>query len=77
MTKKNQHVAPNSSGQWSVKKTGSSKATKVFASQAEAVEFARHIAKNNASELYIHKKDGTIREKNSYSKDQPSTKNKK
>lgn len=77
MTKKTQHVVPNTSGGWSVKKGGSSKATKVFDNQTEAITFARTLAKNSQSELYIHKKDGTISSKDSFGKDPAPPKDKK
>ena len=66
--KKNVHVVPNQ-GKWAVKTENSSKAAKITQTQAEAIERAKTIAKNNESEMIIHRKDGTIREKNSYGND--------
>ena len=66
--KRNQHVVPAKDG-WAVKGAGSPKATKVFATQKEAIEKAREIAKNQGSELLIHRRDGRIREKNTYGRD--------
>lgn len=77
MSKKSQHVVPNPSGGWSVKKAGASRASKVFDNQASAIAYATTVAKNNQAELYIHKKDGTIREKNSYGNDSCPPKDKK
>jgi hypothetical protein len=77
MTKKSQHVVPNATGGWSVKKGGSTKATKIFENKSEAVGFAKTIAKNNEAELYIHKKDGQISEKRSYGNDPCPPKDKK
>ena len=37
--------------------------------QKQAIDIARQIAKNQQSELVIHKKDGTIRDKDSYGND--------
>lgn len=68
MSKKGQHVVPNK-GEWSVKKAGSSRATSVHPTQAEAVKAATQIAKNQKTELYVHGRDGRIRERNSYGKD--------
>jgi uncharacterized protein YdaT len=45
------------------------RAVKITSTQQEAIERAKEIAKNNQSELIIHRKDGTIREKNSYGND--------
>ena len=69
MPRKAQHVVPNREGGWSVRKAGAVKATKIFDSQHEAVEYARELARNQSSELYIHAKDGSIRGRDSYSGD--------
>lgn len=71
MSKKStsQHIVKNSSGGWAVKKGGSSKATKVYSTQREAVDAGREIAKRQKAEFYIHGRDGKIREKDSYGND--------
>lgn len=69
MTKTTRHVVPNPKGGWSVRQSGSSRATKVFDSQADAVRFAKDAAKKEATELYVHRSDGTIRQKDSYARD--------
>jgi hypothetical protein len=66
--KKNVHVVPHS-GNWGVKIENSSKLTKITSTQKEAIEIARDHAKINHSELIIHRKDGTIRDKDSYGND--------
>jgi hypothetical protein len=66
--RKNQHVVPTQGG-WAVKGAGSPRATKVFATQGEAITAGRRIAKNQKSELLIHRKDGRIREKSTYGRD--------
>jgi hypothetical protein len=65
---KNQHVVPKN-GQWAVRGAGNTKATRVFATQGEAISAAREIARNQGAELVIHRPNGTIREKNSYGSD--------
>lgn len=65
---KNQHVTKHPEG-WQVKGAGNSKATAVTNTQAEAIEIARDIAKNQESEVVIHGKDGRIRDKDSYGND--------
>jgi hypothetical protein len=67
--KKDQHVVANPRGGWSVRHTGAARATRVFESQKDAVDYARGIARKKSSELYIHRRDGTIKEKSSYGKD--------
>lgn len=66
--KRNQHVVPTND-RWAVKGAGSSRATKVFDTQREAIERGREIARNQRSELLIHRRDGSIREKNTYGRD--------
>ncbi len=67
--KKGHHVAPSPRGGWSVRKTGASRASRVFDTQKDAVEYGKKQARENHSELYIHRKDGTIRERDSYGND--------
>lgn len=66
---KNQHVVPNKKGGWDVKGAGNSRATKHTITQSEAIKIATGIAKNNSSEVFIHGKNGQIRERNSYGND--------
>lgn len=68
MAGKGQHVVPRD-GRWSVRKAGSDRATRTFDTQREAISEARKIAKNQGTELYIHGRDGRIRERDSYGKD--------
>ncbi len=65
---KNQHVVRRDDG-WAVRGEGNSKDTKRTDTQKEAIEKARDIAINQASEVVIHNKDGQIRDKNSYGND--------
>lgn len=67
--KKSQHVVPHPDGGWSVKKGGSTRATRRFDTQEDAISYGREISKNQQAELYIHRRDGMIRKKNSYGND--------
>lgn len=69
MTKRNQHVVPRPDGRWAVKPAGGSRASSTHDTQGEAIERARNHAKNQSTELFIHRKDGTIRERNTYGPD--------
>jgi len=69
MSKKGQHVVPNLEGGWSVRKSGAERASKSFDNQRDAISHARNIAKNQNAELYVHKRDGTIRSRDSYGND--------
>lgn len=73
----NQHVIKDKDGKWKVKGAGNSKATYKTDTQAEAIEKARDIAKNQKVEVVIHGKDGKIRDKDSYGNDPHPPKDKK
>lgn len=66
--KKGQHVVPSPDG-WSVRKSGSSRATRTYSTQQDAISAATQIARNQGTEVYIHGRDGRIRERNSYGND--------
>ncbi|WP_374330712.1 DUF2188 domain-containing protein [Soonwooa sp.] len=66
--KKNQHVVPNGD-KWAVKGAGNERNTRVVNTQKEAITIAREIAKNQQSELVIHRPDGRIRDKDSFGND--------
>ncbi len=66
--KRNQHVVPNGD-KWVVKGEGNSKRTAICDTQKEAIGIARQISKNQGSELFIHGRDGRIRERDSYGND--------
>ncbi len=65
----NQHITPHPNGGWQVKAAGASKATVITNTQKEAINIGRQIAMNQSSELFIHNKQGQIRERNSYFND--------
>lgn len=65
---KNQHVVPTDDG-WGVRGENNSRLTKRTRTQQEAINRAKEIAKNQCSEVVIHRPDGTIRDKDSYGND--------
>lgn len=66
---KNQHVVP-AGDKWGIKGEGNSRLTSTFDRQSDAIAAARQISKNQHSELFIHGRNGQIRERDSHSKDQ-------
>lgn len=66
---KNQHVTPHPDGGWQVKGEGNGRATVRTQTQREAINIAREIARNQGSEMVIHRPDGRIRDKDSYGND--------
>lgn len=65
---KNQHVTKKD-GEWRVIGEGNSRATKLFDTQKEAIDYGRKIAINQQAELVIHGVNGKIRDKDSYGND--------
>ncbi|MDP3992778.1 MAG: DUF2188 domain-containing protein [bacterium] len=65
---KNQHVVTHA-GDWAVRGERNGRVTRTFETQSEAINAAREIAINQKSEMFIHGRDGQIRERNSYGKD--------
>lgn len=65
-TKKDQHVARSADGNWAVRSTGSERASKVFQTKELAVNYARTIARNSSTGVYIHGEDGRVLSKDSY-----------
>jgi hypothetical protein len=67
--KNDHHVVRNPKGGWSVLRSGASRATRVFRTQKDAVSFAKKQARKDSTELYVHRRDGTIQERDSYGQD--------
>lgn len=68
MAKGDVHVVPSESG-WRVEIAADGRARSVHRTQAAAREAAREIARRNRRELFIHGRDGQVRERNTYGKD--------
>ena len=66
--KKNQYVVPHGN-EWAVRGAGNSKITRITSTQKEAIDIARTISRNQGSELFIHGKNGRIRERDSHGND--------
>lgn len=65
---KNQHVVPYGD-RWAVCGAGNSRVTSIRTTQGQAVKVGKQIAINQKSELFIHRPDGTIRDRDSYGND--------
>ena len=68
MARKNVHVVPAGNG-WAVKQEGRPTPISNHRTQAAAADAARPVARRNASEVVIHRPDGTIRNSNSHGND--------
>ena len=68
-TATNQHVLPDLSGGWRVVRSGSARASRVFRTHTEAVQYARNKARREGALLFVHREDGTIQEMDSFGRD--------
>lgn len=68
MFKRDQHVVPHEDG-WAVRGAGSRRASSIHPTQGAAIDAGRAIARNQGSELYVHGRDGRIRERDSHGHD--------
>jgi uncharacterized protein YdaT len=66
---KNQHVVPRPDGNWGVKGEGNNRVSSIRPTQVGAIRDATRIARHERSEVVIHRRDGTIRDKDSYGRD--------
>lgn len=74
--KKDIHVVPRGDG-WATKKEGAQRAGVVTGTQKQAIERAREQAIRECVEVIIHRKDGTIRDSDSYGNDPSPPRDKK
>lgn len=64
----NQHVVKRGQD-WAVRKENADRDTAHFGTQIEAIAAARKIAENQSAELFVHGRDGKIRERNTFGHD--------
>ena len=65
---KNIHVVPNGDD-WSAKREDAQRASRNFPTQADAINYARDVARREHGELFIHRPNGEIRDRDSYGND--------
>lgn len=68
MANKNYHSVPKNSG-WAVKKEGTKAPVSVHRTQAAAEAKTQQLAKKSEVEAVYHRRDGTIKDKDSYGND--------
>ncbi|MBK8698730.1 MAG: DUF2188 domain-containing protein [Saprospiraceae bacterium] len=66
MTAKTNHVVPARQKGWAVIKSGAIRASRLFSSKREAIIYGRLLSRSEATILYVHKRDGTVQNRNSY-----------
>lgn len=67
--KRDIHIVPHQDGGWATKKEGSSRAGTRHDTQREAIERGREQAIREKTEVVIHRKNGQIRDSDSYGND--------
>ena len=68
MAKKDYHVVPDGK-RWAVRGERSQRASSLHETQRDAIDAGKQLAQSHHSELVIHRKDGTIRDSDSYGPD--------
>lgn len=76
MVKKDYHVVPQADG-WALKREGAQRASSLHNTQAQAIEAGKQLAKQQQTELVIHRPNGQIRDTDSYGNDPVPPKDKK
>ena len=77
MSKRDYHVTPHGQDKWQVRREGAERASSVHPTQTEAAERGRELARQERVELLIHRRDGTIRDSDSYGNDPNPPRDKK
>ena len=60
------HVEPRPDGRWAVIREGNKKASAAHPTREQAEKHARSMAAKSGSEVYVHDRQGTVREHDSY-----------
>lgn len=76
MAKKDYHVVPQGEG-WALKREGAQRASSLHPTQADAIAAGKELAKQQQTELVIHRPNGQIRDSDSYGNDPVPPKDKK
>lgn len=62
------HTVPHGDG-WANRRSGSNRVAKTFPTKAAAQAAGRNTARREHTEHFVHRRDGTIGERNSYGND--------
>jgi hypothetical protein len=68
MVSKNTHVISSGDG-WAVRKEGAERASRLFDSRGEAIKHAKSAAKKSQADVFVHARDGTIKDRVSFKSD--------
>lgn len=62
-------MVPNPDGGWDVKRGGAERASKHLEKKQDAVDYGIEVSRNQKTEFYIHRADGSIQKKDSHGGD--------
>ncbi len=68
MSSRDYHVVPDDKD-WAVKREGAQRASSRHPTQKAAIDAGKALASTNKTELVIHRRDGRIRDSDSYGND--------
>lgn len=71
MKPRDAHVLPAMRGGWDVFRSGSSRSSKIFKTEKEAIAYARALAKKDKVTLFIHGYDASVRQMTCYDEVKP------
>ena len=66
--KSNIHVVPHND-QWAYRREGSERVSKIVDTQKQAADLGRGVSRREGGELFIHRPDGRIRDRDSHGND--------
>lgn len=66
---KNFHVTKREDGNWQAKREGADRASFVAPTQSEVESAAKDVARREGGEVFTHRADGKIRDRDSYGND--------
>jgi len=68
MAKPTVHVVPRD-GSWAVRRSGAERDSSHHGTQSDAIDAGRHTAQREHTELFVHGRDGRIRDRDSSGND--------
>ena len=71
--KSNIHVVPHND-QWAYRREGSERVSRIVETQREAADLGRQVSRREGGELFIHRPNGQIRDRDSHGNDPRSSK---
>lgn len=71
--KKNIHVVPHGD-KWAIRREGSERVSKIVETQRQGIDTGREVSRREGGELFIHRPNGQIRDRDSHGNDPRTSK---